>query len=142
MAELSLSRSKRIINATFAKGKALGLEPLSVVVLDSGGHVKAFERQDGAPPGRFAIAQAKAYGSIMLGSSGSAQLIRAESQPYFAITANAALDGKLLPVPGGILIQNERGQTLGAIGVTGDTSLNDLAAGVAGIEAVGLVANG
>ena len=66
MAELSLSRSKRIINTTLAKGKELGFNPLSVVVLDSGGHVKAFERQDGASPGRFAIAQAKAYGVVML----------------------------------------------------------------------------
>jgi len=81
MAELSLSRSKRIINATFTKGKELRLNPLSVVVLDTGGHVKAFERQDGASPGRFAVAQAKAYGVVMLGMPGSAQMARAESQP-------------------------------------------------------------
>jgi len=142
MAELSLSRSKRIINATLAKGKELGFNPLSVVVLDSGGHVKAFERQDGASPGRFAIAQAKAYGAVMLGISGSAQMARAEAQPYFIVTANAALDGKMIPVPGGVLIQNERGQIMGALGVTGDTSDNDLVAGVAGIETVGLVAKG
>ena len=69
MTELSLSCSKRIIDATIVEGNALGLNPLSVVVLDTGGHVKAFERQDGASPGRFAIAQAKAYGSVMLGIS-------------------------------------------------------------------------
>jgi|TARA_B110000908_G_scaffold103304_1_gene121675 uncharacterized protein GlcG (DUF336 family) len=142
MTELSLSCSKRIIDATIVEGNALGLNPLSVVVLDTGGHVKAFERQDGASPGRFAIAQAKAYGSVMLGISGTAQMARAEAQPYFSITANAALDGKLMPVPGGVLIQNALGETLGALGVTGDTSINDLAAGVAGIESVGLVANG
>jgi uncharacterized protein GlcG (DUF336 family) len=111
-------------------------------VLDSGGHVKAFERQDGASPGRFAVAQAKAYGVVMLGMPGSAQMARAEAQPYFIVTANAALDGKMIPVPGGVLIQNERGQTLGALGVTGDTSDNDLIAAVSGIEAVGLVAKG
>ena len=142
MVELSLSRSKRIINATLAKGKALGLNPLSVVVLDTGGHVKAFERQDGASPGRFAVAQAKAYGVVMLGMPGSSQMARAESQPYFIVTANAALDGKMIPVPGGVLIQNERGQTLGALGVTGDSSDNDLIAAMAGIEATGLVAKG
>ena len=142
MAELSLSRSKRIINATLAKGKALGLNPLSVVVLDTGGHVKAFERQDGASPGRFAVAQAKAYCVVMLGMPGSSQMARAESQPYFIVTANAALYGKMIPVPGGVLIQNERGQTLGALGVTGDSSDNDLIAAMAGIEATGLVAKG
>ena len=137
MAELSLSRSKRIINLTLAKGKELGLNPLSAIVLDSGGHVKAFERQDGASPGRFAVAQAKAYGVVMLGMPGSAQMARAEAQPYFIVTANAALDGKMIPVPGGVLIQ-----TLGALGVTGDSSDNDLLAAVAGIESVGLVAKG
>ena len=142
MTELSLSCSKRIIDATIVEGNALGLNRVSGVVLDTGGHVKAFERQDGASPGRFAIAQAKAYGSVMLGISGTAQMARAEAQPYFSITANAALDGKLMPVPGGVLIQNALGETLGALGVTGDTSINDLAAGVAGIESVGLVANG
>ena len=142
MAELSLSRSKRIINATLAKGKELELNPLSAIVLDSGGHVKAFERQDGASPGRFAVAQAKAYGVVMLGMPGSAQMARAEAQPYFIVTANAALDGKMIPVPGGVLIQNGRGQTLGALGVTGDSSDNDLLAAVAGIEGVGLVAKG
>jgi uncharacterized protein GlcG (DUF336 family) len=142
MVEISLSRAKRIINATLAKGKALGLKPLSAVVLDAGGHVKAFERQDGASPGRFAIAQGKAYGAVMLGMPGSAQMERAEAQPYFIVTANAALGGKMIPVPGGALIQNGRGQIMGALGVTGDTSDNDLIAAVAGIEASGLVANG
>ena len=142
MAEISLHRAKRIINATITKGKELGLNPLSVVVLDAGGHVKAFERQDGASPGRFAIAQAKAYGVVMLGMPGSAQMARAEAQPYFIVTANAALDGKMIPVPGGVLIQNERGHTLGALGVTGDTSDNDLLAAVAGIESAGLIAKG
>jgi len=69
-------------------------------------------------------------------------MARAEAQPYFIVTANAALDGKMIPVPGGVLIQNERGQIMGALGVTGDTSDNDLTAAVAGIESVGLVAKG
>jgi uncharacterized protein GlcG (DUF336 family) len=66
-----------------AKGKELDLKPLSVVVLDAGGHVIAFEREDGAAPGRFAIAQAKAFGSIMLGMGGTAQMARAGAAGLF-----------------------------------------------------------
>ncbi|MEC8575452.1 MAG: heme-binding protein, partial [Pseudomonadota bacterium] len=79
---ISLEHARTIIEATRAKGRELGLKPLSVVVLDAGGHVLAFEREDGAAPGRFAIAQGKAYGSVMLGMAGSAQMTRAEQQAY------------------------------------------------------------
>ena len=64
---VSLNKARTIIRKTFEKGAELGLKPLSVVVLDSGGHVQAFERQDDAAPGRFAIAHGKAYGAVMLG---------------------------------------------------------------------------
>ena len=140
MAEISLNKAKRMIAATFAKGKEMELKPLAVVVLDSGGHVKAFERQDGAAPGRFAIAHAKAYGAVMLGMPGSAQMARAEAQDYFMNAVNGVYGGQVVPVPGGILILDKRGATLGALGVTGDTSDNDAAAGTAGIEAAGFVA--
>jgi uncharacterized protein GlcG (DUF336 family) len=140
MAEISLRRARSIIKATFAKGAELGLKPLTVIVLDTGGHVKAVERQDGASPGRFAIAQGKAYGSVMLGMAGTAQQARAETQAFFIAAANAAFDGKLVPVPGGVLVRDAKGAIMGAIGVTGDTSDNDAIAAVAGIEAVGLTA--
>lgn len=77
MAEISLTRARTIIRHALAKGVEMGLRPLAVVVLDAGGHVKAFERQDGASPGRFAIAHGKAHGCIMLGLAGREQLARA-----------------------------------------------------------------
>lgn len=140
MAEISLRRARSIIKAVFAKGAELGLKPLSVVILDTGGHVKAFERQDGASPGRFAIAQGKAYGTIMLGIAGTAQQARAEQQSFFIGAAGAVFDGKLVPVPGGVLVRDAKGAIVGAIGVTGDTSGNDAIAAIAGIESVGLTA--
>ena len=115
---------------------------LSVVVLDAGGHVKAFEREDGAAPGRFAIAHGKAYGAVMLGMPGSAQMARAEQQHYFMTAVNGVYGGQVVPVPGGILVLDKRGNTIGAVGVTGDTSDNDLEAGMAGIEAAGLSGQG
>ncbi|MEM9798296.1 MAG: heme-binding protein [Pseudomonadota bacterium] len=138
MPEINLARARKIIKTTLTKGREMGLKPLSVVVLDSGGHVKAFEREDGAAPGRFPIAHGKAYGAVMLGMAGKAQMARAEQQAYFMAAVNGAYGGSVIPVPGGILVRDKKGEVMGAIGVTGDTSDNDAEAGLAGIEAVGL----
>ena len=94
MPVMNLRKAKTIIRGTLTKGKELELKPLSVVVLDAGGHVIAFEREDGAAPGRFAIAQAKAFGSIMLGMGGSAQMARAEQQAYFLNAVNGLFVGR------------------------------------------------
>lgn len=131
-----------IIQETMAHGRAEGMKPLSVAVVDAGGHLLAFERADGAPPGRFEIARGKAYGTVMLGIGGTAQRDRAEAQAYFIAAAGAAYGGKLVPVPGGILVRNSAGTVLGAVGVTGCTSENDRQAGEAGINSVGLFAEG
>lgn len=137
---ISLRRARTIIRKALEKGREMELKPLSVIVLDAGGHVQAFEREDGASPGRFAIAHGKAYGSIMLGIAGTAQMARAENQAYFITAVNGLYGGQLVPVPGGVLVRDKRGKVVGAVGVTGDTSDNDAAAAVAGIEAVGLTA--
>ena len=137
---ISLDQAKTMINETRAKGREMGLKPLSVVVLDAGGHVLAFEREDGAAPGRFGIAQGKAYGAVMLGMSGSAQKARAEQQAYFMAAVNGVYGGQVVPVPGGVLVRDAAGAVVGALGVTGDTSDNDAIAGQAGVEAAGLQA--
>jgi uncharacterized protein GlcG (DUF336 family) len=142
MTDISLSKARTIIRKTMEAGKAAGMKPLSVVVLDAGGNVIAFERADGAAPGRFELARGKAYGCIMLGMGGTALRDRAEQQAYFIAAANGVYDGRVVPVPGGILAHDARGRVVGAVGVTGDSSENDLAAGLVGIEAVGLVGEG
>ena len=117
----------------------MGLKPLSVVGLDAGGHVRAVEREGGAAPGGFAIAQGKAYGAAMLGMAGTAQMKRVEDQAYFMAAVNGVYGGQVVPVPGGVLVRNKKGAVIGAVGVTGDSSDNDAVAALAGIEAVGLV---
>lgn len=141
MSEIPLKSAQTIIQVALAKGHEMGLNPLSAVVLDSGGHPKAFEREDGASPGRFAIAQGKAYGAVMLGMGGKAQMARAEQQAYFMAAVNGVFSGQVVPVPGGVLVRDQAGQVIGAVGVTGDTSDNDEAAAVAGILAAGLNAD-
>lgn len=139
MAEITLRKARSIIRTTLAKGRELELKPLSIVILDAGGNVKAFEREDGASPGRFTVAHGKAYGTVMLGLGGQAQMARAEQQGYFMNAVNGALGGRLIPVPGGVLVRDKKGAVIGAVGVTGDTSDNDVIAAMAGIEASGLI---
>ena len=137
---ITIEQARIIIVQALAKGREKGLKPLSVVVLDAGGHCKAFEREDGASPGRFGIAQGKAYGAVMLGMAGTAQMARAEQQSYFMAAVNGVYGGQVVPVPGGVLVRDAAGDVIGAVGVTGDTSDNDAIAAVAGIEAAGLAA--
>lgn len=137
---LTLEKARAMISATREEGRAMGLKPLSVVVLDGGGHVLAFEREDGAAPGRFAIAHGKAYGAVMLGMAGRAQMARAEAQAYFMAAVNGVYGGQVVPVPGGVLLRDGAGVVIGAIGVTGDTSDNDAAAALAGAVAAGIAA--
>lgn len=137
---LGLAKARVIIRKALAHGAEAQMKPLSVIVLDAGGNVLAFERSDGASPGRFAIAHGKAYGSIMLGMAGRAQMARAESQAYFMAAVNGVYGGAVIPVPGGVLIRDKKGNVIGAVGVTGDSSDNDAAAAEAGIAAAGYTA--
>ncbi|MGH1425023.1 MAG: GlcG/HbpS family heme-binding protein [Pseudooceanicola sp.] len=145
MNEISLRKARLIMRKTFDKGREMELKPLSVVVLDAGGHVKAFEREDGASPGRFAIAHGKAYGAVMLGMGGQAQAARVETGPggaAFMAAANGVFGGAVVPVPGGVLVRDRKGNVIGAVGVSGDLSDNDAIAAIAGIEAASLTAEG
>jgi uncharacterized protein GlcG (DUF336 family) len=142
MVGISLNDARTIIIATAKKGQEMGMKPLSTVVLDAGAHVIAFERQDGAAPGRFAIAQGKAFGTVMLGMPGSAQMARAEQQAYFMAAVNGVYGGKVIPVPGGVLVRDLNNEVVGSVGVTGDTSDNDLIAALTGINAAGFVGDG
>ncbi|MEO0959359.1 MAG: heme-binding protein [Pseudomonadota bacterium] len=143
MTEITLEKAREIIRGTLDKGHEMGLKPLSVVILDAGGNVKAFEREDGASNLRFNMAYAKAYGCIGVGLGGRAMMNRAESQAYFMNSLTAAFGGNVLPVPGGILLRDgEGGPIVGAVGITGDTSDNDEAAGLAAISAAGFVGDG
>ncbi|RYH02712.1 heme-binding protein [Salipiger sp. IMCC34102] len=137
MTQITSAQAQTIIDTCMAKGAEMGLRPLAVVVLDAGGHVKAFARADGASPGRFKIAHGKAYGSVMLGMPGSAQMKRAEEQAYFMAAVNGVYDGQVIPVPGGVLVKDGE-EVIGAVGVTGDTSENDADCALAGLAAAGL----
>lgn len=139
MVEITLRKARTMVRMALSKGRELDLKPLAVVVLDAGGHVKAAEREDATSAGRMAVAEAKAYGAVMLGMSGSALRDRAETGAAFIQAANGVFGGRLVPVPGGVLVRDAKGRLMGAVGVSGDTSDNDALAALAGITAAGLV---
>ena len=137
---IDLQTARTVIEGARAAARDKGFKPLTVVVLDAGGHVVAVEREDGSSTKRFEIAFGKAHGAIALGLGSRALMARAEQQAYFIAAATAAIGGALVPVPGGVLVRDTAGTLLGAVGVSGDTSDNDEAAAAAGIEAAGLQA--
>jgi len=137
---LSLDQANAIVSGALEKASSLGLNPLSVTVLDARGAVKAAAAQDGTALNRSDIAYGKALGAIGLGVSSRKLEAMAKDRPHFMESAIAALKGHVVPVPGGVLIADGSGSVIGAVGISGDTSDNDEAACVAGIEKAGLKA--
>jgi len=135
----NLNSARTAIAAAREFGAQNGLKPLAVVALDAGGYVIAIEREDGASNGRVAIASGKASGALEFGMGSRSLMSRAEQQAYFVVTASAAVRTDVIPVPGGVLVRDGEGRVLGALGISGDTSDNDEAAAVQGVNAAGLI---
>jgi uncharacterized protein GlcG (DUF336 family) len=136
---IGLETAKSITAGVRAAAKEYGLKPLTVVVLDAGGHVVSVEREDGSSNNRFEIAFGKAYGALALGMGSRSLMARAEQQPYFITSAAAAIGGRLIPVPGGVLVKDEAGIVVGCVGVSGDSSDNDELAAISGIKSASLL---
>ncbi len=137
---ISLEQARTVIAAARAKGREMDLNPLTVVVLDAGGHLVAMEREDGSGYGRPEIAGGKAEGALAMGTSSRKLGDMAADRPQFMAALSAAWNGKLIPAAGGVLIKDAAGTLLGAVGVSGDLSDKDEEAAFAGIAAAGLVA--
>lgn len=137
---ITLVQARTIVDAALAHGTEAGFKPLTVAVLDPGGAVVALARQDGSGFLRPDLATAKASGVLALGMTNRAISARVADDSDFFTTLAALTGGKMVSAPGGVLVHDEGGALLGAVGVTGDASLNDEAAALAGIAAAGLVA--
>jgi len=136
---LSLNQANQIITGALAKARDLNLKPVSVIVLDARASLVAAQSEDGVSIMRAKIAHGKANGAIQLGMGSRALMNRAEQQAYFVSAINGLAGGDLVPVPGGCLVM-DGDNLIGAVGISGDTSDNDEAAVVAGIESAGLTA--
>lgn len=135
MGHISLDQARTIIAAALAHGRALGLKPLSVAVLDGGSHLIAFERQDGSSTLRAQIATGKAAGALALGLSSRRIGEMAAERPSFIASLGTIAPAGLIPAAGGVIVVDEAGWAIGAVGVTGDTSDNDELCALAGIAA-------
>ncbi len=136
---LPLASAERIAAATLEAGRAAGLLPLTVVVLDAGGHIVTAKREDGSGILRFEIARGKAHGALGMGIGSRVIRDRLKDRPAFQSAIAAASEGRFIPVPGGVLICREDGAAIGAVGVSGDASDKDEYAAIAGVRAAGLV---
>jgi uncharacterized protein GlcG (DUF336 family) len=138
---IDLAHATVVVDKALAQGRSLGLPPLTVAVLDGSGCLVCFKREDGSSLLRPEIAQAKAWGALGMGMGSRALAQRASVQPAFISAVNALAGGRLIPVPGGVLIRSSDKSIVGAVGITGATSDQDEACAVAGIEAAGFSAD-
>lgn len=135
---LTLEQACRIADAAVGAGRANGMQPLAVAVLDAGAHVVVFKREDGCGHLRFDIARGKAAAALGMGMSTRLIRDRLANRPAFQSALAVASQGQFIPVPGGVLILDAAGAAVGAVGVSGDTSDKDEYCAIAGVKAAGL----
>src|SRR5215813_13879982 len=138
MLPLTLVQASTIVDAALKAGREHKFMPLSVAVLDAGGHLVAFKREDKSGILRFDIAFGKAWGALGMGFGSRELGERATKNPLFIDALTTISQGRLVANPGGVLIKDAAGNVLGAVGISGDTSDKDEVCAVAGIEAAGL----
>lgn len=137
---LNLQTATAISTRALAVGREISAAPLTVAVLDAGGHLISLQREDGASLLRPQIAIGKAWGAMALGKDSRLIAADAQQRPAFIGAVNNLADGKLVPAPGGVLIRNEQGEVIGAVGITGDTSDIDEQCALSALESLGLKA--
>jgi len=134
---INLTQANRIIEAIFARGHELKCRPLSVIIVEPGAKVKAFQKEDDSAMMRFEMAYGKAYAALALGRSSSLVRMRTEERPLFMQYLIRASDDQIFPEGGGMLIRGQDGELLGAVGVTGDTQERDEELAAHGIRTAG-----
>jgi uncharacterized protein GlcG (DUF336 family) len=135
---LSLTAASEIVDVALKHGREVDLLPLTVVVLDAGGKMVACKSGDGSGILRFDIAFGKAWGALGMGISSRLIRDRLSKRPAFQNALAAASDGRFVPVPGGVLIEDSEGFTVGAVRISGDTSEKDEYCAITAIHAAGL----
>jgi uncharacterized protein GlcG (DUF336 family) len=138
---MPLATAERIVDAALKAGTEAGLLPLTIAVLDAGGHLVLLKRQDGSGILRADIAIGKAYGALGMGIASRTVRDRLKDRPAFQGAIAAASDGRFIPVPGGVLALDERNEAIGAVGISGDASDKDEYAAIMGVHGAGLASH-
>ena len=139
MSMITLAQANRIIEAILTRGRELACRPMSVIVVEPGAKVKAFQKEEDSAMMRFEMAYGKAYAALALGRSSSLVRVRTEERPLFMQYLMRASDDQIFAEGGGMLIRNQAGDVIGAVGVTGDTQERDEELATHGIHAAGLM---
>ena len=138
MTAITLDQANHIIAAIIKRGQEINCRPLSVLVVEPGCKIKAFQKEDGSSMIRFEMAFGKAYAALAMGRSSKLVKVRAEEKPLFMRYLNSATGDQIFPEGGGLQIRNHDGEVIGAVGVTGDTEDRDEELAAHGIRAAGL----
>ena len=125
MTNLTLATANALVAGVLAEGAKARLQPLTVAVLDAGGHLLSFQRQDGGANLRPQIAIGKASGALGMGVSSRKLGEMAAERPTFVTSLATLGGGGLVPAAGGVLLLDDEGRVAGALGVSGDSSDND-----------------
>jgi uncharacterized protein GlcG (DUF336 family) len=141
MQSLTLAQASTIVDVAIKTARDQKFQPLSVAVLDPGGHLVAFKREDKSGILRFDVAYGKAWGALGMGFGSRTLAERAAATPQFFTMLAAASGGRMVTNPGGVLIRDADGDIIGAVGISGDTGDNDEICAIAGVEATGLKAD-
>ena len=141
MPNITLAQADAIADAALQAGRDHQFKPLTVAVLDSGGHLKVLKRADESSLLRPEIAIGKAWGVLGMGLGGRELARRVEKMPAFFTALNAMSGGRMVPAAGGALIRDASGAIIGSIGISGDTSDNDDSCLVAAVKSQGLIAD-
>ncbi|WP_152222193.1 heme-binding protein [Pseudomonas sp. SCB32] len=141
MSTISLETALDITRQALAASRELSTAPLTIAVLDAGGHLVTLQREDGASMLRPQIAIGKAWGAVALGKSSRLLAADAQQRPSFIAAVNTLAQGNVVPAPGGVLIRNSANEVIGAIGISGDASDIDEQCAIRGVQALGLVAD-
>jgi uncharacterized protein GlcG (DUF336 family) len=138
---VTLAQASTIVDAALKTAREMNLVPMTVAVLDAGGHRVAFKREDRSGILRYDIAYGKAWGALGMGFGSRTLFERAASAPQFFNALYAASGGRMVTNPGGVLVRDAAGDVVGAVGISGDTSDNDEVCAIAGVTAAGLKAD-
>jgi uncharacterized protein GlcG (DUF336 family) len=105
------------------KATAIGAA-VNIAVLDSGAHLKAFIRMDGAVLGSIDIALKKARTAILFNCTSEA--VWDYCKPGAPAHGLELSNGGLAPFAGGVPLKGPDGETVGAVGVSGGAVPQDL----------------
>ena len=134
---IDLRDAERVADRVLEHAREIGCAPMTVAVLDSGGHLVVLKREDRSGILRPQIAIAKAWGSLGMRLPSKDLGRRAEFIPHFVDSLAAVSGGRVVPIDGGVLIRHDD-EVIGAVGTSGDTSERDEESAVHGVLAAGL----